>query len=325
MNPILSKLLDVIDPYLGRPRWHRRELARRTAERDLLTTAHHRLADDHQHLADDHQRLADDHLALANRHNALAVDRYRLIDRYLLLLQDCLSGSIYEDPPMKVLGQEAFDPVLRQYGWDWPSRAHTMIGRVRLANIRALAEQVLREEIPGDFIETGVWRGGACILMRGVLEAYGAKDRCVWLADSFEGLPPPDAARFPADANDAFHSFPELAVSMEEVRRNFEKYGLLDEQVRFLKGWFRDTLPAAPVQRLALLRLDGDMYESTIIALESLYPKLSPGGFAIIDDYHVVEGCRRAVHDYMGACGIVAELQEIDGVGVFWRKPAAAQ
>ncbi len=115
----------------------------------------------------------DNPILLADRHHDLAKDRYRLIDRYLVLLQDCLTGSIYEDPPLKVLGQETFDPVLRQYGWDWPSRAHTMIGRVRMANIRSLAEQVLREEIPGDFIETGVWRGGACILMRGVLEAFG--------------------------------------------------------------------------------------------------------------------------------------------------------
>jgi len=322
MNPILSRLIDAIDPYVGRPRWHRRELARVTSERESLALARTQLIEQIHHLADNHQALADNHQALADRHHDLAKDRYRLIDRYLVLLQDCLTGSIYEDPPLKVLGQETFDPVLRQYGWDWPSRAHTMIGRVRMANIRSLAEQVLREEIPGDFIETGVWRGGACILMRGVLEAFGVKDRQVWLADSFEGLPLPDAERFPADANDAFHSFPELAVSVEEVRRNFEKYGLLDDQVRFLKGWFRDTLPTAPVERLALLRLDGDMYESTIIALESLYPKLSPGGFAIIDDYRVVEGCRRAVHDFMDASGIAADLREIDGVGVFWRKPA---
>jgi hypothetical protein len=335
LHSLATRLLDAVDPLLGKPRWYRRELARAVAERDRLADArlqlieqihklaasHRQLADNHQRLADNHQSLADNHQELANRLQALAKDRYRLIDRYLVLLQDCLTGSIYEDPPLNTLGQESFDPVLRQYGWDWPSRAHTMIGRARLANIRTLAERVLREEIPGDFIETGVWRGGACILMRGVLNAFGIHDRRVWLADSFEGLPPPDAGRFPADANDTFHTFVELAVGLEEVKRNFEKYGLLDDQVRFLKGWFRDTLPGAPVERLALLRLDGDMYESTIIALESLYGKLSPGGFVIIDDYHVVEGCRQAVHDFMTAGAIVADLHEIDGVGVYWRKP----
>lgn len=181
LHSLATRLLDAVDPLLGKPRWYRRELARAVAERDRLADArlqlieqihklaasHRQLADNHQRLADNHQSLADNHQELANRLQALAKDRYRLIDRYLVLLQDCLTGSIYEDPPLNTLGQESFDPVLRQYGWDWPSRAHTMIGRARLANIRTLAERVLREEIPGDFIETGVWRGGACILMRG--------------------------------------------------------------------------------------------------------------------------------------------------------------
>jgi O-methyltransferase len=246
----------------------------------------------------------------------------RVRDQYLQLMQNCLTGSIYEDPPLKVLGREQFDAELREYGWDWPSKAHSMIGRKRMQNLRALAERVIFGGVPGDFIETGVWRGGACIFMRAILEAYGVRNRRVWLADSFEGLPPPDPATYPADTGDTFHTYTDLAVSIDDVKRNFEKYSLLDDQVIFLQGWFKDTLPAAPIGRLALLRLDGDMYESTIDALRHLYDKLSLRGFVIVDDYRVVAGCRAAVDDFRAMRGITDLIVEIDGVGVYWQKTA---
>lgn len=246
-------------------------------------------------------------------------ERRRLIDSYLSLMQKCLAGTIYEDPPLKALGSETFDSRLREYGWDWPSVAHTMIGEKRLANVRSLAESVLGNGIEGDFIETGVWRGGACILMRAVLDAYSIKDRTVWLADSFEGLPPPDEAKYPADSGDQFHTYSELSVSLEQVKQNFEKYGLLDEQVKFIKGWFKDTLHHAQIHKLALLRLDGDMYESTMDALLALYDKVSVGGYVIVDDYHVVEGCKRAIHDFLSERNLTPVLEEIDGVGIYWK------
>jgi O-methyltransferase len=128
----------------------------------------------------------------------------------------------------------------------------------------------LREQIPGDFVETGIWRGGACIMMAGVLAAHEDKDRTVWGFDSFEGLPPPDDAKYPADRGDQLHRFQELAVSLEEVTDNFHRVGLWSEQVRLVKGWFKDTVSAAPIDRIAVLRLDGDLYESTIQVLEAL-------------------------------------------------------
>jgi O-methyltransferase len=100
-----------------------------------------------------------------------------------------------------------------------------MIGHVRLRNLRDLAEQVLVEGVPGDFIETGVWRGGACILLRAVLKGYGVTNRRVFAADSFEGLPKPNAEHDPADAGDSRHTFEELAVSLEQVKANFASYG----------------------------------------------------------------------------------------------------
>ncbi|MGE8401853.1 MAG: TylF/MycF family methyltransferase [Delftia tsuruhatensis] len=246
-------------------------------------------------------------------------EKRQVTEDYLNLMQDCLTGSIYEDPPLQALGADKFNAELREYGWDWPSVAHTMIGKKRLANIRHLMEDVLANRVEGDFIETGVWRGGACIMMRAILNAYGIKDRCVWLADSFEGLPPPDEEKYPADTGDKFHTYSDLGVSIERVKENFEKYGLLDDQVKFLKGWFKDTLRDAPIEKLAILRLDGDMYESTWDALTALYHKVSIGGYVIVDDYHVVKACKQAIHDFLAENRVTASLIEIDGVGVYWK------
>ena len=222
-----------------------------------------------------------------------------------------------------VISRPGWDGVEREEGRVRPSRAETMIGLKRLDNIRASIETALRDDVPGDVIETGVWRGGATIFMRAVLKAHSERTRIVWVADSFCGLPQPNPGEYPADLDDRHHSYSALNVSLDEVKENFRRYGLLDDQVRFLEGWFKDTLPAAPIERLAVLRMDGDMYESTMQALESLYPRLSPGGFCIVDDY-ALTGCRRAVDDYRARHGIDEQLHVIDWTGVYWRKATDA-
>jgi O-methyltransferase len=208
----------------------------------------------------------------------------------------------------------------RLLGNYWPVRAHTMIGLKRLDNIQFCVEKAIKDRIPGDLVETGVWRGGACIFMRAILKAYGDTTRTVWVADSFVGLPPPNAAAYHADTGDVHHTYVDfLAVPRQEVEENFRRYNLLDGQVRFLEGWFKDTLPKAPIDRLAVLRLDGDMYESTIQTLEALYDKLSCGGFVIIDDYHLGP-CKQAITDFRSKKHINDTILNIDGKGVFWRK-----
>ena len=209
----------------------------------------------------------------------------------------------------------------REAGWDWPRLAQTMIGRKRMENIQSCATQALADGVPGDFIETGVWRGGATIFMRGLLHAHGDASRRVWVADSFEGLPSStsevDRRIVPGYAET---SKDELAVSLEDVRANFAKYNLLDDRVVFLKGWFKDTLPTAPIDKLALARLDGDLYSSTMDAITVLYPKLSVGGFLIIDDYGGWETCRIAVNEYRQKHGITEPIQKVDWTGAYWRK-----
>ena len=220
---------------------------------------------------------------------------------------------------MQLCERRRFSDSERNEGLIWPGYADTMIGLKRLDSLQDCIETVLREQVPGDFIETGVWRGGSCIFMRAALAAYGVEDRTVFVADSFEGLPPPDAATYPADQGDTHHLNRYLAVSREEVEANFKKYELLDSQVTFLKGWFKDTLPNAPIGSLAIMRLDGDMYSSTMDALNSLYPKLSDGGFCIIDDY-ALAGCKSAVDDFRASHNISAEMVTIDWTGRYWRK-----
>lgn len=203
------------------------------------------------------------------------------------------------------------------------TQGETMIGRSRLDNLHMCIREAIRQGVPGDLIETGVWRGGATIFMRGALKAYRQTLRKVWVADSFEGLPRPDSEKYPADAQSGFWTQELFSVSKEAVERNFARYGLLDHQVAFLQGWFRDTLPEAPIDRLAVLRLDGDMYESTMDALSSLYPKLSPGGYAIVDDYGAVPGCRQAVDDYRAEHGITERIQTVkdwQDSCVYWLK-----
>ena len=242
---------------------------------------------------------------------------------YLDLLERSLVGILNEDPSSSPWSKGGYDADLRAIGRDWPRSALTMIGTVRMRNLRYLLDQALEEKVPGDVFEAGVWRGGACIYMRGILASHGVTDRRVWVADSFRGLPPPNDVFFPADRGDIHHTYEELAVSLDEVKANFDRYGLLDDQVRFVEGWFKDTLPALPVDQLVLLRLDGDMYESTIQTLNALYFKVSVGGFVIVDDF-ILEPCRRAVEEFRTKHRITEPLQPVDGAAVFWRKTDAS-
>jgi hypothetical protein len=238
---------------------------------------------------------------------------------YLDLMRDSLIGRLNEDPPLPASKVEGYKPDYRENGWDWPSKAPSMIGARRMQNVRSECERVIAAGVPGDFMETGVWRGGACIMMRAVLKAYDIADRRVIAADSFAGLPPPTDGVAP-DAGADFHTYKDFAVPLAEVKATFARYGLLDDQVVFLEGLFRDTLPTAPVAKLALLRLDGDMYESTRDGLVNLYAKLSPGGTLIADDYYLFEAHRTAVDEYRAQHGIADPIVQIDRFGGYWIK-----
>ncbi len=252
--------------------------------------------------------------------------RDRCRELYLELLKKSLSGTLFAKEPDADSGNPTAYAAgfVRHY---INGSAVTMLPACRLDNIQSCLAEVVDKRIPGDLIETGVWRGGATIFMRGILQAYGDDDRKVWVADSFEGLPVPDAERFPKEAE--FHRgkimqrlYKNMAATLEEVRANFDAYGLLDDRVRFLKGWFKDTLPTAPIERLALIRLDGDYYDSTMDALNNLYDKLSVGGIVIVDDYgeDAWTNCRQAVDAFRAQRDIRDPLTRVDSKCYWWRR-----
>lgn len=246
------------------------------------------------------------------------------IDLYLSLLKKSLTDTLFSGEPEMDDSPRSVRGFIEHY---MKGTAVTLLPMVRLDNLQTCVVDVIKRRVPGDLIETGVWRGGATIFMRAILKAYGVSDRRVWAADSFEGLPMPDPEAFPLEARarngvvikNHYNGF---AVDLETVKKNFAAYGLLDESVVFLKGWFKDSLPTAPIGRLAIIRLDGDYYESTMDGLRNLYDKLSVGGYIIIDDYGEDEWtyCRRAVDEFRGSRGITESLIRVDSKCYFWQR-----
>ncbi|MEA2999604.1 MAG: O-methyltransferase [Sphingomonadales bacterium] len=217
---------------------------------------------------------------------------------------------------------DAFDALIdaKQHGWAI-RHAHTMIGLFRLANLERCAERLFADGIAGDFLEAGVCRGGAAIFLRGLQVAHGEAGRRLWVVDSFEGVPPPTAEpdrAYGINLEEARQ--PWIACDLASVREHFRRYGLLGPEVRFVPGLVEDTLPGAPIGDLALLRLDVDLYSATEQCLESLYDKLVPGGFLIVDDYGALQCCRDAVDGFRARRGIAEPIERIDNTGIYWRK-----
>ena len=252
--------------------------------------------------------------------------------RILRLVQELLvaQGRPVTEPEVQRVLARLFEPVAEGEaqpfgGAPWYAKIagepFTMGSPERLANVRAAAETVLREEIEGDFVETGVWRGGLCIMMKAVLAAAGARRR-IFVCDSFRGLP---AIETGPDAElRSLHENPLLAVSADQVRDAFARFGLLDDDVVLVEGWFADTMPglARTVDRIAVLRLDGDYYTSTREVIDPLYDKVSPGGFVIVDDYGCYQQARDAIHDFWAERGLKPEMVQVDWTCWYWRKEA---
>lgn len=218
---------------------------------------------------------------------------------------------------------------LRAAGMDWPLQGLTMAGLRRLDDLQSCVESVVRDHVEGDLIEAGAWRGGASILMRATLDSLGVDERTVFVADSFEGFPMGQDGDFPDDRElDDLGVFNFLAVSLEEVKGNFARLGC-DRGVTFVPGFFEETMPGLRDGRWSLVRLDGDTYEATRLTLESLYPRLSAGGYLIVDDYGALEECRHGVDEFRREHGIEEPLEEIDWTCVRWRReddaPIAAE
>lgn len=193
---------------------------------------------------------------------------------------------------------------------NWGKNRLSMVPWTALEHLHKCIKDTVSNNIEGDFVETGAWRGGSCIIAKSIYNYLNANKK-VFVVDSFEGLPKPDFVKYPDDKNDTHYLDENMTAPLETVKDNFNKFGLLDDNVIFLKGWFKDTLPNAPIDKISILRLDGDMYESTIDVLKNLYHKLSIGGYCIIDDYHH-PACRAAVRDFRSGNGITEQIIKVD-------------
>jgi len=225
-------------------------------------------------------------------------------------------SSALDRAGLALVRKSQFDPELNACGAFAPAEAESMIGLTGLSNVQECVVDCLRRGVPGDLLEAGVWRGGTTIFMRALLHLYGDTSRKVWVADSFQGCPKP---RDEEERGDRHWTNKFIKVDLETVQANFRRYGLLDDQVCFLRGWFCDTLPNAPIDKLAVLRVDGDMYSSTMDVLRAMYRRVSPGGYVIIDDYNSIDICRRAVDDFRAEHGIEHPIQRVDYTRVFWQ------
>ena len=233
---------------------------------------------------------------------------------YLELLKKIIINSVYHPK------QEVTE------GRVWPEfPTLSMIGMPRLNNIENLALKCISNKIKGDFIEAGIWKGGAIALMTGILNITKTDNRRVIGVDSFEGIPPAKPEIYPADlAHIGCENIEILANnSIEEVYGYLERLGLLrNNNVRLIKGWFCDALPLLvnSTPSFALVRLDGDTYESTIQCLENLEPCTTKGGYIIVDDYYSWSGCRQATDDYRQKMGITSPLITVDWTCAYWKK-----
>ena len=165
------------------------------------------------------------------------------------------------------------------------------------------------KSVQGNIVECGVWRGG----MVSAMSELCGKDRKYFLFDSFEGLPPAiendgkDAIDWQKDKTSQFY-YDNCKAEMKYAQQAMSLAGISSPEI--IQGWFNDTLPTSNTGPIAILRLDADWYESTMMCLQSLYHKVTPGGLVLIDDYYFWEGCSKAVHDFLSKNNLADRIHQ---------------
>jgi len=233
------------------------------------------------------------------------------------VVKNFINNSLNDEQIKMLTEQEIPSHLMQWVEFQHLNTSFSMVGYQRLTNLENLILDVIDKKVEGSIIETGVWKGGACMFIKYMLKRLNSNKK-LYVADSFEGLPKPNETKYPRDLNDIHHTYDFLKISEEEVKNNFSMFNLLDENVIFLKGWFSETLPKVE-DKFSIIRLDGDMYESTMDALTNLYDKLSINGYVIIDDFSF-HACSSAVNDFRSKHNITNEIIKIDTSSIYWKK-----
>jgi O-methyltransferase len=210
---------------------------------------------------------------------------------------------------------------------------YSMTSRERLYSVFQATRYVVEAGVPGDIVECGVWRGGSSMMAALTLLGLGDTDRRFWLYDTFEGMPAPGAEDVDLQGENAYREWNRnqcgdinewCYAPLDEVRSNLLGTGLGEQRFELVEGTVEETIPARAPEKIALLRLDTDWYESTYHELVHLCPRLSPGGVLILDDYGYWGGARKAVDRYMHEQGTTLLLNRIDSTGrlAIWGCPA---
>ena len=240
--------------------------------------------------------------------------------------QDLLNGrgNLHEDYPSDFTQEEKDDVGL--------VRPLSMTSPERLVSLSRAVEYVVKQGIGGDIVDCGVWRGGSMLLAARKLVRLGDTSRELYLFDTFEGMSEPGkedvSATDQKTAQELLAASDKTAganvwcyASLEDVKNNMSRSNYPAEKIHFVQGKVEDTLPEPSIEKIALLRLDTDWYESTRVELETLYDKLVPGGILIIDDYGHWSGARQAVDEFIARRNLPLFLQRIDYTGRMAIKP----
>eukprot|EP01063_Lacrimia_lanifica_P005479 TRINITY_DN13255_c0_g2_i1.p1 TRINITY_DN13255_c0_g2~~TRINITY_DN13255_c0_g2_i1.p1 ORF type:complete len:398 (+),score=121.41 TRINITY_DN13255_c0_g2_i1:42-1235(+) len=248
--------------------------------------------------------------------------------QYLELVRSWAMATPFGDAEQSILVRRGVPGVAENMSWtdrangdDWPWLADTMTGGLRMQNVLDLVTKVIEAGVPGDYIETGVWRGGNSVYARAILDAFGETSRVSYVCDSFAGLPPGERKLHEGDAGwNVDHDW--LSVPAEIVAENFHRVGLLSENVVFAKGFFNETMPQLRlrVKHFSVIRFDGDIYESAVDVLYNLYDKLSLGGYVIVDDWTGFPAAD-AIRDFFRVHDVpLPKIHEIDRLSAWFQK-----
>jgi O-methyltransferase len=205
--------------------------------------------------------------------------------------------------------------ILKSRRIAWLIRHNTMVGPERIANLARLAQRIEDEQIPGDVVECGVYKGGTAVILARQA-THSALPRTVWLFDSFQGMPPATAA----DGPGALPWVGSLTSSPQRVSRLLRRTGADLARVRIVPGLFQDTFPSVRIPQIALLNLDADWYESVKVCLETFYNAVVPRGFISIDDYGDWQGCRLAVDEFFQRRQLPFTLHRVDQTAHWFQK-----